>query len=124
MKNINTLGQERSKFALEKVLEIKKKNAASEFRTFSAGAPTMILQNGFGQALAFWCAKNKEHFDSMFDIVREWLNQRGFITSSDKESFFKNISSISQSEYISAQKEAMNLLEWVKRYSHSFISDK
>ncbi len=124
MKHFTTLGQERSKFALEKVLNIKNSSFASEFRTFSAGAPSMVLQNGFGHALAFWCAKKKSHFDEMFEIVRLWLNEKKYLKSSTKEEFFINISTISQSDYLSAQKETMNLLEWVKRYAHSFIEKK
>jgi CRISPR-associated protein Cmr5 len=124
MKTFNTLGQERSKFALEKVLSVKNSSFSGDFRTFSAGAASMILQNGFGHALAFWCAKGKGHFDEMFEIVRQWLNQTNFLKSKDKEDFFRNISSVSQSDYLSAQKEALNLLEWVKRYAHSFIAKK
>ncbi len=121
MESLNTLGQKRSKFALEKVLKIKDSNSAGEFRTFSAGAPSMILQNGFGHALAFWCAKGKGHFDEMFEIVREWLAQEDFLKSKDKEDFFIQLSSVCQSDYLCAQKEALSLLEWVKRYAHSFI---
>lgn len=125
MSNMRTLGQKRAEFALKMVTDIVQE-AKDRFKPFSAGAPSMILQNGFGQALAFWVAKGKPEHRSMFNIVKEWLSydsndvHNNFVpkTQSDVE-FFQAISSMSQSEYLAAQKETLSLLEWVKRFANA-----
>jgi len=115
---MRTLGQERSEFALEKVLA----NIQEErLKPFSAGAPSMILQNGFGQTLAFWKAKGKNEHNIMFDIVQEWFLKKKFAKGSTAHEFLTDISVMDQSRYLKAQMEALALLEWVKRYAHAFI---
>ena len=42
----------------------------------------MILQNGFGQTLAFWKAKGKNEHNIMFDIVQEWFLKKKFAKGS------------------------------------------
>ena len=133
---MRTLGQKRAEYALEKVLAIpgdKKK----DFKSFSAGAPSMILQNGFGQALAFWLAKgtdkelNIKEEDKhvvLFDMIWQWLSYekndvKNEFVEKDKAvtrtDFIKQLSGMDQSKYLSAQKETLALLEWVKRYANA-----
>jgi CRISPR-associated protein Cmr5 len=124
---MRTLGQKRAEFALDKVINIAPETK-ERFKPFSAGAPSMILQNGFGQAVAFWIAKGKgknEHME-MFNIVKEWLSyekddvKNDYVkkTNNTKE-FIEAISKLSQPEYLAAQKETLALLEWVKRYANA-----
>lgn len=120
--NMRTLGQERSEYALDRVME---NLDVKELKAFSAGAPSMILKNGFGQALAFWKAKAKgkersEH-QIMFSLVRAWLLKKGFASGSTDVEFLKDISTMAQHQYLEAQKETLALLEWVKRYANAFI---
>jgi len=132
---MRTLGQKRAEFALNEVLKIQDANLKKDFKNFSAGAPSMILQNGFGQALAFWLSKgtdkdlnikpNDKHF-VIFKIVMDWLPyEKGDVknrfikkTNSPKE-FIEAISKMNQKEYLAAQKETLSLLEWVKRYANA-----
>jgi len=118
---IRTLGQIRSEFALKKVMEnINLKS----LKSFSAGAPSMILQNGFGQTLAFWAAKGKEEHNALMQLVMEWFNENNSKFHSDsKKEFLQKISESSQNEYFNAQQEVLHLLEWVKRYANAFIED-
>lgn len=119
---MRTLGQVRSEFALKKVME--NLNLKS-LKRFSAGAPSMILQNGFGQTLAFWAAKGKDEHIALMTLVMDWFNENNSkFQSNSKEEFLKKISESSQDEYFSAQQEALHLLEWVKRYANAFIKDK
>lgn len=113
---MRTLGQERASFALEKILQISQKE---KFKPFSAGAPSMILQNGFGQALAFWISKGKSEHMTMFNIVKEWLCQNNLAKGQDIADFIGDIAGMEQSEYLTAQKETLALLEWVKRYANA-----
>ncbi len=123
---MRTLGQMRAKFALNKVVSIPQ-DKKEKFKPFSAGAPSMILQNGFGQALAFWISKKgKDERMIMFNIVKEWLSyekddvKNNYVkkTNSTVE-FLEAISKLSQQEYLTAQKETLALLEWVKRFANA-----
>ncbi|WP_413848161.1 type III-B CRISPR module-associated protein Cmr5 [Desulfobacula sp.] len=122
MRKMRTLGQMRSEFALKKVLE---NQTLKTLKPFSAGAPSMILQNGFGQALAFWAAKGKYEHMALLTVIREWFNKNGndFFKSNTLEEFMIKISESSQQDYFEAQQETMHLLEWVKRYANAFIKD-
>lgn len=132
MSKIRTLGQKRAAFALKKVLDIEP-NKKERFEPFSAGAPSMILQNGFGQALAFWIAKGKNEHMTMFNIVKDWLCENGFMKirpverrdkkpedeKEVKKEVMRAISEMEQSEYLRAQRETLALLEWVKRFANA-----
>ncbi|MEJ5284409.1 MAG: type III-B CRISPR module-associated protein Cmr5 [Brevinematia bacterium] len=92
-KEIRTLAQKRAAFALRKVEEILSNYKSLDnknFKSFASGAPSMILQNGLGQALAFWLAKaskfdensKKQHIDFekkkegfLLKIITEWFQQ-------------------------------------------------
>jgi len=116
---IRTIAQERAQYALEKVLEISKECNKEEFKSFSAGIPSMILQNGFGQVLAFLLAKGTCKHLAMVDIIREWLIKRGMAEGKDNLEFIRNINNLSQDKYLAAQNETLKLLEWVKRYANA-----
>lgn len=121
---MKTLGQKRAKFALDAVLNIKCDK--KEFKNFSAGAPSMILQNGFGQALAFWLSKGTDKHMALFDIIKNWLSyekddvKNSFVKKTEKPvDFIKELSGMDQIKYLTAQKETLTLLEWVKRYANA-----
>ena len=120
---MRTLGQKRAEFALQKVqenLDVK------QLKSFSAGAPNMILQNGFGQALAFWAAKidGNNHYAVIFNMVKKWLENNNFVEPSDEnKDFIMKISQMSQQKYLVCQKESIALLEWVKRYANAFCDE-
>jgi len=124
---MRTLGQKRAEFALYEVLNITEKldeKAKKDFKSFSAGAPSMILQNGFGQALAFWLSKKTDKHLNLFDIVMKWLSydngkdvKNAFASKNERKEFIKELSEMKQSKYLTAQKETLALLEWVKRYA-------
>lgn len=120
---MRTLGQKRAEYALEKVLAIPEGKKKEDFKSFSAGAPSMILQNGFGQALAFWISKAKEgdKHRVLFNMVKEWLIDNNFVKpqNNNNAEFIKALSAMEQSSYHSAQKETLALLEWVKRYANA-----
>ena len=132
---MRTNGQERAEFALEK---INKHKIDKELKSLTAGAPTVILQNGFGQAMAFWLSKTKtkggDKYKFVFNSIKEWLTKKNFIapiasynSGDDDESskaFIKKLSEIDQSKYLCAQREALQLLEWIKRYAAAFCEDE
>ena len=91
----------------------------------------MILQNGFGQSLAFWFAKGtkdgkirKEDKNIvLFDIVKDWLSFKEddvnnlFTKEKDRRKFIVELTGMDQQKYLSAQNEALALLDWVKRFA-------
>jgi len=126
---MRTMAQKRAEFALKKVLLVQDK----DFKSFSAGTPSMILQNGFGQTLAFWLAKGtkdgklKDHDKhiEMFDMVKDWLSlKKGdvdncFVNETDRTKLIMELSTMDQRSYLAAQKETLALLEWVKRFANA-----
>jgi len=137
MKN---LAQKRAKHALDKVNEIIDKHANlnnKNFKSFAAGAPTIILQNGLGQALAFWASKmkvdkknrqwNNEKY--ILDVIKSWFasseNPLKFIeATTDEKSFITSLLDKDQADYIKIQKETLAMLEWFKRYANAFLSEE
>jgi len=129
MNKIRTLGQKRAEFALQKVLEITNnldEKGKKDFKNITAGAPSMILQNGYGQALAFWLSRKTEKYFNLFDVVMNWLSYDNgkdvkniFASKKDRKEFIKELSDMEQSKYLTAQKETLALLEWVKLYANA-----
>jgi CRISPR-associated protein Cmr5 len=85
----------------------------------------MILQNGFGQTLAFLISKEKnkeqkgDKHRTAFDIITEWLIARKLIRQDQPSDILKQISEMEQSKYLQAQKETLAMLEWLKRYANA-----
>lgn len=117
---MRTMAQKRAEYALDKVLKIKSEK--KEFKSFSAGAPAMILQNGFGQSLAFWLAKGKDKHIELFGMVTEWLkknDKKYFGACNLPKDYLQKISEMEQADYLRNQNETLALLEWVKRYANA-----
>lgn len=125
---MRTMSQKRAEFALERVLIVDEKK---DFKSFASGAPSMILQNGFGQSLSFWLAKgtkdgsikDKDKHIQLFDMVMKWLTLKrkdisnNFTKSSDRRVLIEELSKMDQREYLAAQNETLAFLEWVKRFA-------
>ncbi len=115
---MRTLSQKRAEFALHEVVSIPS-DKKEKFKHFASGAPPMILQNGFGQALAFWLSKGEYKHEKMFAIVKNWLCANKFADGDSNTEFIRNISQMDHRKYLEAQKETLALLEWVKRYANA-----
>lgn len=119
---MRTMAQKRAEFALRKTSEAKQSTDREKLKSFSAGAPSMILQNGFGQTIAFWLAKDKAEHRALFHILTEWLkqtDQRNFGTCRQPADYIQRLSTMEQREYLQSQNEALALLEWVKRFANA-----
>lgn len=125
---MRTLGQKRAEYALERVLaatNCKSEKEKKDFQSFSAGAPSMILQNGFGQTLAFWLAKGKPEHMALFDILTRWLKHtdaKNFGECKQTKDYIQKLSTMEQCEYLNNQNETLALLEWVKRFANADLS--
>ncbi len=115
-----TLGQQRAAYCLERLENLTCSRA--DFKSFSAGLPAMILQNGFGQTLAFLLAKGKDKQDkhlAAFNIITGWLLKRNFLADPKPAQVLTEISQMPQTTYLHAQKETLAMLEWLKRYANA-----
>ncbi len=134
-----SLGQLRADFALKKVEEIIKADSKyknlnnKEFKSFVNGAPSMILQNGLGQALAFWCSKSKDgeetKYGYLLKVIREWFNEgvnplKLKDNIENNKDFLKKLMNMEQKDYLAYQVETTALLEWFKRFVNAFVEDK
>jgi len=131
------LSNKRAGYALQEVLnlfgELSDKQK-KEFKKFVAGAPAMIQQNGFGQALAFWLAKdegkNNTKYRKLFNMVVRWLSYKKqdihnrFIDTERPQENYQQVmlelSGMKQDGFLAAQKESMAVLEWIKRFAHAY----
>ena len=116
----STLAQRRSLFALDKVRDASK---IDKFDKLTLGLPAMILQNGFGQVLAFLLAKQSSkdaarHLQA-FDVMTSWLRECKLLSKTKPHEIMQEISTMSQAKYLRAQEEALAILEWVKRYANA-----
>jgi len=115
-----TLGQHRAAYCLEMLKNLKPKR--DEFKALSAGLPSMILQNGFGQTLAFLLSKGKDKHLAAFEIIALWLVNRKFISPSNQQlDILNQISKMNQAQYLQAQRETLAMLEWLKRYANAAL---
>lgn len=114
-----TLGQQRANFCLERLENLLCNH--KDFKSFSAGLPAMILQNGFGQTLAFLVSKgkDKDKHHVGFTIISDWLVNRKLINDGQPREILSQISTMEQREYLYAQRETLAMLEWLKRYANA-----
>lgn len=120
---MRTQGQQRAEFCLGKLEELSG-DIREDFKSFTAGLPALILQNGFGQALAFLKAKAKNNgpdkHQEAFSIIVSWLVDRGILSAGNNDAdYLKQLSNMDQKQYLRAQKETLAMLEWLKRYANA-----
>jgi CRISPR-associated protein Cmr5 len=134
---IQTMGQKRAAFTLKKLEKINLEFANSdpniesdqknEWKRFTAGIPAMMLQNGFGQTLAFFVAKRDKNkqtdkYKRAFDLIKDWLQENNNFAEDrvEEHDFLKAIVEVDQTQYFELRKETMALMEWVKRFAAMF----
>ncbi len=133
--NMKSIAQLRAQYALNKANEIKSKYNNDlnnkNYKSFVAGCPTMILQNGLGQALAFWAAKSKTNPEKkegqILEVIREWFNNDNNplkLKNTNTKDFIEKLMQKNQNEFVLIQKETLLMLEWYKRYVNAFLDDK
>jgi CRISPR-associated protein Cmr5 len=124
-----TIEQGRSRFALEQVRSLATP-AVKDFAKLASGLPAMILQNGLGQTLAFLLAKGTkdgkvaDHDKHIlaFNMVVGWLAKQQLLQKTGHARTMEELSQMEQRDYLGAQREALKILEWVKRYANADLS--
>ena len=119
---MQTKEQQRSQFALEMVDQHFHQGVDKESANFIVGVPTMILTNGIAQTLAFLLSnKTKRKQDLIFEVLRSWLvKEIPALQANDEMGFLRNFAQLKQNDYLTAQREALAMLHWLKRYARAF----
>lgn len=115
----HTLGQDRAAFALRQLEAINCDR--DKFKKLCAGLPSMIMQNGFGQALAFLAAKGKTEHVAASTIMLQWLTEKRLLGPASLRQQLMQINTMDQGQYLLAQRESLAMLEWLKRYAHAAL---
>jgi CRISPR-associated protein Cmr5 len=119
-----TKEQQRAAFALKRVEQDFKIPVDKDTANFVVGAPTMILTNGLGQTLAFLLSKQaSDKHKKTFTIIKTWLGQQridGLAANGDDLAFLTQFAALEQKDYLRAQREALAMLQWLKRYVRAF----
>lgn len=122
--------QKRSDFALKQLKDTFSNGEdfviTEKLANFIVGAPTMILQNGFGQTMAFLISKckgktdiNDKHYFTFRTIAR-WSERVNDQVPPERSGFFEAVSNLEQNDYLKLQEEALKMLQWLKRYARAF----
>jgi len=121
MTTIKTLEQERAKFCLEKVKEIKSnqdKSTQDKFKSAARNLPSFIVSNGLISTLAFY--KSKAEKKKVYEIINEWLKQRKIIENDALSDLVnKNFNNLRL-----ATMEVLALANWLKRIVEIELKEK
>ncbi len=121
--------QQRAEFALARIQEAMTSGSGrvpEDFANFIVGTPTMILQNGLGQTMAFLLSKCKgredvadKHFFT-FRAIARWCERENSQIQSRPMDFLQAVTQLHQGQYLTLQEEALKMLQWLKRYAKAF----
>lgn len=120
---MQTIQQQRAKFALERVISASSNSAVNqkEYKSCAASFPVMIHMNGLGQAAAFYKSKGGEHA-RLYDLLSEWLTKAGQ-PYAKKADLLEGITQDNMHSYRLAQAEAQALMGWVKKFTMAYMGE-
>lgn len=129
-----TLEQNRSKYAFDKISEVKGKSFEKDFSSLISKLASLILTNGLGNTLAFLFAKGKDHHLRVVYILSNWLinnspigkgNLRDLKPENVKDKTRDILDTLvlnaSVEEYIFYTEESIRLINWLRRYSDAML---
>ena len=134
-----TLQQLRAKHALQKVKDLeaevtrlvhaKQKSAQDKLKARASELPFMIHTNGLGPALAFFKSKigkdDSDRYGQLFDVLQSWLTEnkpgRPFAGKAD---LMQAITETDFNRYRLAQAEAIQYMDWVKKFASAYLIKK
>lgn len=120
---MQTLQQERAKYALEQVQAALDGNVnRKEFKSYAASLPAMIQMNGLGQAAAFYFSQG-DTYRRLYYLLSGWLTQEGQ-PYAGKANLLAGITQQNMYAYRVAQAEALQLLDWVKKFAKAYVREE
>ncbi len=126
-----SLAQKRAKHALEQIKTLEKERKYGNYVAFVKALPATIIMSGLGQALAMEKAGAAKDGDvklghmALYKHMDEWLI-KGWENSvyEGRGDVLGAICNGCEADYIRAQTEAMDYLEWLKKFAVAFLDDK
>lgn len=120
---MQTIQQERAKFALDRVVSASGDSSvnAKEFKSYAHALPAMIHMNGLGQAAAFYKAKGGMHL-RLYQLLSDWLKQAGQPYHGCND-LLEGITQQDMHKYRLAQAEAQALMDWVKKFTSAYMAE-
>jgi CRISPR-associated protein Cmr5 len=136
--NPHNIEQRRAKAAFDLVESYnncykEKPTKSDRLKSYARSLPTMILINGFGQAMAFAKAKsdsepNKEEgyaYHRLYKSIQDWLSGEKLIPIDPQNpDLVKAITEITQQEYQIATAETLAYCKWIKQLATALIPSK
>lgn len=111
-----TLGQERAKFAFEKVEStINENHNPKEYKSLVKSFPSMVINNGLGPALAFLKAKGKPHHLKFYKDLNDWFKNENSKIQIAKD-LLEEIMNEESDKYRYLTEETLLLLNWFKKF--------
>lgn len=131
----HTLEQLRAKYALDVINNKISNSKAAEYGSIVRRLPSMILNNGLGQSLAFLKAKAKSddrnsnennEMDLLYKDLQDWLcgeidNDKHPRRIYKEGEFIKLLIEGDRSQYFQAQQESLSLLTWMKKFADAYL---
>jgi CRISPR-associated protein Cmr5 len=116
MSKRQTQEQKRAKRAWKDIHKgVKGKSFAEEYKALVSSAPADIQTNGLGQTVAFWCAKGKDHHETLYSHLSNWFTQEMDV----RGDLMRWITQTDSRRYRQATVEALAFLGWLKRFSQA-----
>jgi CRISPR-associated protein Cmr5 len=125
-----TLEQQRACYALECIRGHEKDRAAKEYGSLVRGLPSMVLQNGLGQALAFLLARaggdtEKPPAGQIYAELQGWLAGAADDKRPDRiyshGGLIDGLMGGSRQDYRRAQLNALALLAWMRKFADAWL---
>lgn len=115
---LQTIEQQRAKFALEWVVNSCGGTISKELKSAAENFPILILTSGLGQAAAFYKSKSEDH-QALYALLSEWLGSSRQACYNETD-LLDGITRGDQYAYRAAQVEALALLAWVKKLAKAY----
>jgi CRISPR-associated protein Cmr5 len=86
----------------------------------------MILQNGFGQALAFLRAKGKQNWQDPYNILYKQINEWLLEVNKGEQNFdvLEKIRNGNNDTYRLYTKESLAILIWFRKFAEAELSEE
>ncbi len=118
MQSNQSLAQKRARHALDAINNIK--DDYGKYVSYVSALPATIIMSGLGQALAMLKAGKKPGHGILFNHMQDWLCS-GWEHGPYSGDILQAIIGGNEDDYIRAQAEAMEYLEWLKKFAVAFL---
>lgn len=128
-----TQQQQRAQFALKQINALKNQSEAQQknFTSYAKALPAMIRMNGFGQAMAFCCAKaggiqpdikrddKQKAYFALYQLISNWLKRPE--QPYKNQDVLEGLTNKDAQHYRLAQAETLALMSWVVKFAQAFL---